>query len=237
MLLGLRPGMLRRLAGVLLAVLPALGLAGDFGRLCEGQLPRPSVRVERTDNGYSVDHDLSYTELTGIGARARRHGRQHVLGLTRAEAAASMQVRMLRLTERDGGRECISPDIEVTVAYRPIMVFVGKEFPVDSCSYREILAHEMRHVDAYRKHLPRVQAVVRALLEERFKGGLLFGAQGEPERLLREEIDRRWLPLVDSEIRKVDAVQAEIDSLEEYERIEKTCGGELQKLMQIRARR
>lgn len=203
-------------------------------QLCERRLPRPALRIQRIDNGYSVDRKLSYTALTGIGANARRHGRENVLGLTRAETAATIHVRLARLLDEETGRECVSPEVEVTVAFKPITVFIGREFPPDSCSYREILEHELRHVEAYRSHLPKVEAAVRVEMARRFNGDILYGRRGVLEDGLKNEISDFWLPLLDSEIQKVEAVQAEIDSAEEYDRMENICGGEVQKLMRSR---
>lgn len=207
---------------------------GDFVLQCESRLAKPAVRVAQADNGYGIDHQLSYAALTGMGANTRRHGRDHVLGLTRAESAATIHVRLERLVDKRNGMECVSPNIEVGIAFKPMVVYIGREFPEESCSYREILDHEMRHVDAYRAHLPKVEAAVRARLEQRFNGQILYGRAGTLEKGLQKEIADYWLPLVDREVGKVEAVQALIDSPEEYDRLQDICGGELQRLMRAR---
>lgn len=214
-----------------LLALPATASAQGFEQLCERRLPRPVLRIQRVDNGYSIDRQLSYAALTGIGANARKHGRKNVLGLTRAETAATIHIRLARLLDDRSGRECVSPEIEVTIAFKPMTVYIGREIPPGSCSYREILGHELRHVAAYRDHLPKVETAVRDRMEQRFNGDILYGSRGDLENGLKEEISGHWLPLLDSEIRKVEAVQAQIDSVDEYDRMERACGGELQKLI------
>jgi hypothetical protein len=215
----------------LLIVLPAIASGQDFEQLCERRLPRPTLRIQRVDSGYSIDRQLPYTDLTGIGANARKHGKQNVLGLTRAETAVSIHIRLDRLLDDRSGEECVSPEIDVTIAFAPMTVYIGREFPPNSCSYQEILRHELRHVEAYRDHLPKVEAAVRPLFAQRFNGDILYGSRGILEKDLKKEVSDYWLPLLDSEIRKVELVQAEIDSVEEYERMESVCGGELQKIM------
>lgn len=215
----------------LLASVPASAQGGDFRSLCERQLPAPAVQVKRADGGYSVDHQLSFRDLTGMGSDLLRHGKQNVLGITRAEMTATVEIKMARLISDEDNQECVSPQVQITVEYKPIQVFIGREFPADSCSYREILHHELRHVRAYRRHLPLVEAAIRSKLAKRANGWILYGPQGTLESELKAEVYNNWLPLVDVEIRKVDATQAQIDSAEEYNRMEGVCDGEIQQLI------
>lgn len=219
--------------GVLGMSLSALSQTADFRALCEQQLPDPSLQVKRLESGYSIDRQLSFRELTGMGADLLRHGKQNVLGITRAEMTAAVEIKMARLLSEQDDQECMSPQVSITVEYKPIKVYIGREFPPDSCSYREILNHEMRHVRAYHRHLPLVEAAIRGKLARRASGRFFYGRQGTVEGRLKAEIYDKWLPVVDEEIRKVDATQAQIDSAEEYNRMEKVCDGELQQLIGI----
>ncbi|HJW24744.1 MAG TPA: hypothetical protein VJ576_07580 [Rhodocyclaceae bacterium] len=211
--------------------LSAPAQTADFKTLCERQLPPPSLQVKRAEGGYNIDRQLSFRELTGMGADLLRHGKQNVLGITRAEMTATVEIKMARLASEQDDQECLSPQVVITVEYKPIKVLVGREFPLESCSYREILQHEMRHVRAYQRHLPLVEAAIRARLSRRANGRLFYGRQGTVEARLKGEVYDKWLPVVDEEIRRVDATQAQIDSAEEYNRMEKVCDGEIQRLI------
>jgi len=223
------------LAGLFLAGLaasfPAFSQTPGFRALCEERLPVPSLKVKRSDGGYRVDRQRSFRELTGMGADLLRHGKQHILGITRAEMTAAVEIKMARLESEKDGMECLSPQVVVTVEYQPINVFIGREFPPQSCTYREILQHEMRHVRAYRYHLPVVEASIRGKLARRFGSRIFYGRLGEMEGRLKADISDNWLPLIDAEIRKVDATQAQIDSPEEYNRMERVCDGEVQEFI------
>jgi len=220
------------LSCLLLSCPPVFAQATDFKTLCEEQLPAPSLQVKRAESGHSIDRHLSYRELTGMGAGLLRHGKQNVLGITRAETSTTVEVKMARLEHKESGQECVSPQVVVNILYKPIEVFIGREFPPDTCAYREILLHEMRHVHAYQDHLPQVQAALRIKLGRLFSDRIIYGQPGGPEEKLKADIHKRWLPVVDNEIRKVDAAQAEIDSAAEYNRMEKVCDGEVQRLME-----
>lgn len=210
---------------------PAAAAAGTFARECELRLPRPGIRVDSRDGGYSVDNGLSYSQLTRMGAASRRHGKRYVLGLTRAEAASGINIQLARLRDRLSGRECASPQVVVTLAYEPLRIYVGREFPIGSCSYRAILEHEMRHVRTYQGYLSKAEARIRALLAQRFSEKIVFGERGAIEASLKREIRSYWMPVLDQEMREVEAAQALIDSAEEYERMESVCGGEVRKLL------
>lgn len=208
---------------------PALAQSAEFVRNCTERLPAPTLRVQHRQSGYSIDSRLSYRDLTGMGAGLLRHGKQNVLGITRAETTATVEIQMARLEEEASGRACLSPQVLVTIAYKPIQVYIGREFPPGGCAYKEILLHEMRHVRAYQYFLPRVEAGVRSLLARHFQARILYGQPAAVEATLTAEVYDKWLPLVDAEIRKVDAAQAEIDSAEEYDRMEGVCDGEVQR--------
>lgn len=213
----------------------ALALAdspdGDFQSVCQRRLPAPSLQVMRADNGYSIDQGLSYRELTGMGRNFLRHGKEHVLGLTRAETTATVKLRLARLEGGRAGQECLSPQVAIILEYKPITIFIGREFARGSCAYREILAHEMRHLEVYQTYLPIMEAAVRTQLSRRFQARIIHGEPRRVEEKLTAEIRREWLPLVEAEISKVNAIQARIDSAEEYNRMEAACDGEVQRVL------
>jgi len=216
---------------LVLAAWPAQGSEAEFRRRCEERLPAPSLVVKRAESGYSVEHHLSHRELTGMGADLLKHGKSNVLGITRAETAATVEMKLVRLENEGGTQECLSPQVVITIEYKPIRIFIGREFPADSCTYQEILQHEMRHVRTYQEHLPRIQAAVSAQLKPIFDPRILLGAPGTLERRLKTRIHEEWLPVVDREIRRVNATQALIDSAEEYDRMENVCDGEVQRIL------
>ena len=48
---------------------------------------------------------------------------------------------------------------------------------------------------------------------------------------LAREIDTGWLPYIKAEMRKVETLQAAIDSPQEYARLSKACNGEIQNIL------
>ena len=151
-----------------------------------------------------------------------------VLGLTRTESRVAIQVDGVLLSDPEGDAECVMPRVDVTLYYLPIVVYVGREFEPDSCAYREILAHEMRHLKSYTDYLPKVEERIRARLGRRFEGRPLYARAGQARELLQREIDRNWMPYIKAEMARVEHMQAAIDSPQEYARLSKVCQGEVQ---------
>jgi hypothetical protein len=168
--------------------------------------------------------------------KGRTRPGQYVLGLTRTESHVSINVGGRLLVDPPSGYECIAPHIEIKLYYPPIVIYVSREFAAGSCAYEEVLTHEMRHLNAYLDYLPRAEARVRAALAQRFENKPLYARIGQAQSLLQREIDRGWMPYIKSEMSKVEGLQAAIDSPQEYARLGKVCGGEVQSLIRPKRR-
>jgi len=200
-----------------------------FQARCEDSIGETLTVLTGAQNGFRIDNSVGYRSLTVMKGRARPG--QYVLGLTRTESRVSINVGGRLLSDPASGYECIAPHIEVRLTYPPIVVYVSREFRPGSCAYEEVLAHEMRHLNAYLDYLPRVEARVRKALAQRFEGKPLYAPIGQAQGLLQREVDRGWMPYMKNEMTKVEALQAAIDSPQEYARLGKVCGGEVQLLL------
>jgi hypothetical protein len=187
-----------------------------------------SVRVESHHNGYRVDNSLSYRSLTRLKPEGAG---SFVLGLTRAESRVVISVEGAIFSEPETGEECFLPQIGVSLSYLPIVVYVGSEFAPGSCAYREILAHEMRHLKSYIDYLPKVENKVRDAIGRRFDARPIYAQHGQSLPRVQAELDGRWMPFIKREMAKARALQAGIDSAVEYARLSKVCQGEVQSLI------
>jgi len=200
-----------------------------FQARCEDTIGESISVLSSRQNGYRVDNTYSFHGLTRMkGSRAPG---SYVLGLTRAESRVAIAVHGRMLQDPDSGYECVAPRLEVNLYYLPIVVYVGREFAPGTCAYREILAHEMRHLDVYREFLPQAEKVVSAALARRFEGKPLYAPSGQARNLLQREIDTGWMPFIKKEMAKVEKLQAAIDTPQEYARLGKVCAGEVQSLI------
>ena len=214
-----------------LLILPLLLIASPSQADPCAELPKPSVTIKRIDERISYNTEYSYKSLTNIGASLARPGKQ-VLGLTRGNATVSFASNTPAIIDPTGRWECASPQITLSFGFSPMTVYVAREFPEGSCAYKEIQEHEMRHVDAYQKHIASIEKELTEMLNARFATGAVWrGPVGQTASRLRQELDARWAPYVQRQIKRVDEAQAKIDTAEEYERVANACGGEISKVL------
>lgn len=215
---------------VALALL-ALALPARAADPCN-ELPKPSVTVKRLETPLALNTSHSYRSLTNLGASRARPGQQ-VLGLTRGNATVRLSSNTPSIVDAGGRWECASPQIVLTYGFSPLTVYIAREFPPGSCAHKEINEHEMRHVQAYQKHLADIEKNVSDALNARFATGSPWrGPAGQATARLQEELNERWLPYVQRELQKVDAAQSLIDTTEEYDRVSNACDGEIAKRLQ-----
>lgn len=182
------------LALLLLSSMAAAGVAEartPFQVRCEDTISKTVSVLSSQQNGYRIDTSRSWHTLSQMKQGQRGSA---VLGLTRTESRVTIAVGGAMLTDKLSGYECVAPRIQVDVHYLPIIVYIGSEIPADSCTYREVLAHELRHVKAYQDHLPKVETRVRAALARRFGNKPLYAPGGQARALLQREIDTAWMP-------------------------------------------
>jgi hypothetical protein len=215
---------------VALALL-ALALPARAADPCD-KLPKPSVTVKRLETPLALNTTYSYKSLTNLGAARARPGQQ-VLGLTRGNATVRFASNTASIVDARERWECASPQIVLTYGFSPLTVYVAREFPQGSCAHKEIHEHEMRHVQAYQKHVADIEKNVSDTLNARFATGAPWrGPAGQVTARLQDELNERWLPYVQRELQKVDAAQALIDTTEEYDRVANACDGEIAKRLQ-----
>ena len=211
-----------------LALLPCLPALGGTLTGCE-QLPKPSVTVKMLEAPVTFDLSARYRELTFRAGEKSRPGWE-VLGLTQASTLASFSLQMPSIANEQ--YECASPQITLTLGIQPLIVFVGREFPKGSCTHKEILEHEMRHVKAYQEHMAKVRENFQAALTRRYATATVWrGQAGSLYEKLATELNEYWVPAITRDFERVEGPQRLIDTPEEYARIAAACGAELKTMM------
>jgi hypothetical protein len=194
---------------------------------CEDTIPKTVSVVAARQQGYSIDQSVSYRRLTQMGAMPNGV----VLGLTQMKSRIEMHVSGPILQDPSTGYECIAPQVQVEIVYAPMVVYVAREFPQGTCAYRQILEHEMRHVQVYREHLPKAEAAVKIALRAAFQAEPLYAPSGSANILLQQKMSDGWMAFIQGELNKVEERQALIDTAQEYARLGKVCGGEVPKIL------
>lgn len=211
----------------LLASPAARAQTPEFAARCEAKASSAPVTVLTTPLSYTMDLSLSWREIAQLAGPAKANA--YVLGLTKARFNTRIGYRTTVLADREG-QECALPVITVSLSYPSVLVYVGKEFPEGSCAYREILMHELRHVQSFQQQLVDVEAAVRQAMGERFAKPV-YGGAGQTLAILSREISNTWKPFILAEQRKVEVPQRLIDTPEESRRVMRSCGGEVRDIL------
>ena len=196
---------------------------------CEDDLGKTVSLLTARQSGYSLNHERSYKTLTQMKPPGRANAM--VLGLTKTESRIEVKLAGAILQDAASGYECVAPQITVRLFYDPVVIYVGREFPAGSCSYAQILAHELRHMKVYLDHLPVVETAVRAALAHRFEAKPLYAPSGTARSALEHEVNSGWLPYIKAEMAKVELQQEAIDSVQEYARLGASCNGEITRIL------
>ncbi|MES2742755.1 MAG: hypothetical protein V4754_17660 [Pseudomonadota bacterium] len=196
---------------------------------CEDEISKTVSVLTTQENGYRLDTHLSYKALTTMKGPAGPNS--YVLGLTQTESRVLVSLDGPMLEDAASGYECVAPRITVKLYYVPVVIYVGSEFAPGSCAYDQVLAHELRHMQTYMAHLPKVEKLVRAALAKRFGNAPLYAPRGTARAALASEINTGWLPYIKAEMAKVEAQQAAIDSAQEYARLSNACQGQIQTIL------
>lgn len=223
-----RPALLAFLLLLLLLLLPhpATGapLVNAFEQRCESEM-RPRFEVVAHRPGFVVHNTVSSRVLNNKGSYTVAG--QAMLGMTSGSTRAEITLDGPALSDPGSDRECIAPRITVDLSYQPLDVYVAREFQPTSCSYREVYAHEMRHVKVYADNLPRIEQVVREELVRRYGDRPLYAQRNKGVASLQDQIDGWLRPLIKAELAKVEQQQREVDNRDEVERLSRSCLGEI----------
>lgn len=214
-------------AGVLW--LPATAVAA--GMSCPAFDP-PKVRVTAQIAPLLRDHTRSIAELAAVpgrtpGPAGRSNG--HILGLAHARYGEESQFRaMFRFLPN--GTVCGAPaTLAVTFGFQDRRLYVARELPRGSCIHAEVLKHEMKHIAVdealLKEFIPqvrqRMEAVVRRI------GPVQRRTQQQAMAAIRQPIDAELKRLMRDFTRERDRRQTQVDTAEEYDRVSRSCGGEL----------
>lgn len=213
------------LAGLILMAVPLAAAAGNsFEARCEADM-KPHFVVRTFQADIRIDNTVASRVLNTRSIHA--HSSQRMLGLTALQSRVEVAIDGPSLRDPGADRECVAPIIEVDLHYKPMDVFIAREFSPVSCPYRAVLEHEMQHVKIYRDNLPRIKELLEGALATRFGNAPLYARAGMGLDALTDHVDRWLRPLIQAELASVEAAQARLDTAEETSRLSAACWGDL----------
>jgi hypothetical protein len=220
--------LVRLLLSTLLLPCCTVAAAADFTARCEREM-KPVLEVRAHEADFSV---VSAVGSRVLNSRVSDGSSSHMtLGMTSGTHRTEIMLDAPGLRDKASGRECVSPHIYVDLAYQPLQVYVAREFHEQTCAYRTVYAHEMRHVQVYRDNLPVLERRVREALLERYGSHPLYMPVRAGLDRLESDVDTWLRPYIKSLLADVERQQAALDTKEETYLLSHACLGEVEQAM------
>lgn len=210
-----------RCAGLLstaLALAPVLAAAEPVA--CP--VPGPRIVVTVMDPAPSISHDVSVDALHAQSGQARTTLSHH-LGLTRLRVEWRTQV-VARVAPGPEGVCAVVAEARLTLVHAEHRILIAREIPAGGCLYREVEEHERRHVAVNRTALAEAAPAARRVLEAWAAGAEARAPTAEAATaLLREGLNRALEPVAAAVLERRAAAHRAIDTVEEYNRLYRSC--------------
>jgi hypothetical protein len=208
-------------------VCAGLSVACDYVRtmksVCESELKPTEVRVTTTPVGYSTDLTVSEEELT----RMTPHEPGRIVhGLTRTNMRSLVTIGSNGITHPITKKHCLRPVIDVALSFDPITVYVSREQTEGTCRFAMTMQHELQHVAVYREFLDTAAVDIERQLRAHFDNRIFYyDTAAEAMKQMSDETSLRIGPMVEESMKRVNEMQAPLDTPEEYDRLERSCSG------------
>jgi hypothetical protein len=195
-----------------------------FESICARQLPPTRVDITTAPVSYDIDTGHSYRELTALSPDAGALDR--ALGLTLTQIGYESVTDLQGIEQSRGGRVCVRPAIRITLAMKPMTVYVASEFHGDACREAIILEHERKHVALYFEFIGTLARELRSEVSADFGDTVFYATdRAQAEREIRDRLGAYLEPMLRDGMQRVKERQSTVDSPEEYARVGAACGG------------
>ncbi len=198
--------------------------ANDFETQCQMRLPPAQVTVSTEPS--NVSYDLSQSVRVLSQRHRPPHANSFTLGLTVTKVRFEAQWSLPTLTSASG-KTCLRPSVNLFFTVSPQTVFVANEFPQGTCAFNGIKEHENRHVQANQEHIEQVASYYQKAISAAYGQRVFYGSNDGSPNEMQDAFESRWLPRINADLAKVEALHAQIDSPEEHARSNLMCQGEV----------
>ena len=171
----------------------------------------------------NFSHERSIADLGKISGRGHH---RRILGLMKPD----IRLRTLPKSEgmSNGGKYCFWINgFEIELRYAQVDVYVAREYPMGSCQYNAIYAHEMEHVAVARRNLeifaPRIRAALESGSVPTAQTPIIVASAADATRDVQAISKENLQPVYKSMLRALQAAQAVVDSPLSYATVFRKC--------------
>lgn len=193
-----------------------------------GQNPtRPviDVRLDSPKPTYDLKKGIKSLNASSrvVGQGVAAGGFDQTLGLTSIAVDSTMSAEMTGRPQSNGGY-CWSISRMTFTVKAETVVYVAKEITRDSCLWREVLAHEGKHVSIAQSFLPKVDNYVRPKLSAALSRSVSARTNDEAGELMKKSVSRAASAALKDFMADLTERQLRLDTPAEYSRFSKACG-------------
>lgn len=181
----------------------------------------------------TYDNSKSQNQLSNMPIDTKSPYSSHVAtkvgGLMQGGLEVTTNMNISKISNPILKQSCLwLKNISIEIHINPT-IFVASEYPKDSCMYNAVLEHEMKHIKVDREVATAYQEQLRSMASAIAQQ---IGVVG-PKREIEVEIThKKIIKYVEGNMTKVTdkmyeqrrRLQQKVDTLEEYERVQKKCG-------------
>lgn len=157
------------------------------------------------------------------------------LGVTASRVEWRMELAARYLREADGRVCAVADRVTIVLAHVEHAVRIAEEIPPQGCLWREVLAHEQRHVVVNRATLAQAEQALRGAVTEwarraSVRAANAEAATGQLQAGLRQAVEPHLAAMRRARLEG----HGRIDTAAEYDRLARICPGDQRRLPQVR---
>ena len=201
-------------------------------RACGGDMARPVINVSKTETPVAFDLTRSVKDLgrasIDTDSPFPSHYHTDVGGMMSGEMGLEHLLKFG--TQRLDGQSCVTiKEVHVELSISPT-IFIANDFQDQACWFKEIFAHEAKHVDVDRALMNKYETQLTDALNlifmepADFSTGWTDAARSETALYdMQQGVEHALQVMFNKMINERAVLQQEVDSLDEYARISRAC--------------
>ena len=165
---------------------------------------------------------------------AQRAHDEH-LGVTASRVEWRMELAARYLRQADGRVCAVADRVTIVLAHVEHAIRIAEEIPPQGCLWREVLAHEQRHVAVNRATLAQAEQALRGAVTEwarraSVRAANAEAATGQLQAGLRQAVEPHLAAMRRARLEG----HGRIDTVAEYDRLARICPGDQRRLPLVR---
>ena len=192
----------------------------------------PSITVRTSTDQITYNFSLSEKQLNGFNISTVSPYASNIItdvgGLMKGGIETQQRMSFGTLLNPNINQACMWHDkIDVLIHIKPT-IYIANEFPPGTCMHNAIMEHEQKHITVDREIVNKYAALVGQALQNDVARYAVFGPvpasnQEATLSMIKTRIQTILRQYINQMTQERKARQQQIDNLNEYERVNKSC--------------